>query len=216
MPSRLDLHERLSRRTQLGGQPGLELVPVGIVFFLFGLGELGWHLGPWFLPTLGATAVAAVVATVAAVRWRARRYGRVTLRWDHRITVLVVVVGAAHIAISATDVAPTGPLYLTGVTLGLVLAAMSLWSPYALAQHLVFGLLLAVASAIPLGAWIDLSVPPFRGDELAGQPHPVAVLQPLIVPSWLLVTGIVGHLRLARAFARPVLDEVDTEPGEAG
>lgn len=216
MTTRNDLHEQLTRRTHLAGSAGLEIVPVGVLLFVFGLGELGWPLGSWFMPTLGTAAIAAAFGSVAAVHWRRRRYGQVKLRWDHRVTALVVTIGAAHMALSMTDAALTGPLYPTGLTLGLLLAAISLWSPHALAQHLVFGLLIAVTSAIPLGFWINVPIPPIRADELGAQTHPLALLQPLIVPSWLIVTGIVGHLRLSRAFARPAIDDTDAAGPDAG
>ena len=176
---------------------------------MFSLGELGWHMGPWFLPTLGAVAVAAVFVTRAVFRWRRRRYGRVELRWDHRATLLFIALAVAHVA-------PPGLFYVTGVTLRLVFAAFCPWSPYALAQHLVFGILLAVTSAMPLGALLEPPVPPFRAAELGAEPHPLAVLQPLIVPSWLIITGLVGHVRLARALAQPMLDGPDVEGSEAG
>ena len=207
MAARPDLHDHVVRRTQLGGQPGLEIVPVGVLLLVFGVGELGWRLGPWFLPALGVTAMVALLATVTAIAWRRRRYGLVKLRWDHRVTVLVVLVAVAYVAITISPVADPAqdtPIYLRGVALGLLVAALSLWRPYALAQHLVFGVLLAGLSLLPLGAWVDMPVPPYRTTELTTSPHPLAVLQPLIVPSWLILTGIVGHLRLARAFAQPV------------
>jgi hypothetical protein len=149
------------------------------------------------------------VGTVAAVYWRRQRYGRVELRWDHRVTAIVAVLAAAHLAIELANVAPTGPVYLAGLTLGLLIAGICLWSPYAMAQHLAFGLALATASALPLGLWIDVPIPPVFAEGLGAQPHPLVVLQPLILPSWLIVTGVVGHVRLARAFARPVLAEAD-------
>ena len=204
-----DLRETIERRTRLAAVGGLQVVPVGVVLFVFGLGELGWHLGGWFLPTLAATVVAAVVGTVAAIAWYRRDLGWVRPRWDHRVTALVGTIFVGHLVAVGTATEGSwafgGVIHVPAVTLGLLIAAVSRWSPYALAQHLVLGLLVAIAGALPLGTWIEMPVPPLREDTLGTHPHPLAVLMPLVVPVWLVLTGLVEHVRMTRALRQPVL-----------
>lgn len=193
----------VKRRTQLATVAGLRIVPVAAFMLVFAVGELGWHLGAWYLPALGLSAVAAPAATVAASRWHRSRFGRVSLRRDWRVvTVLVVFVAALWWARAMGPTAIDSPVFVAGALLGGVIAGLSWQAPWAYAQHLVIGAALVVASLLPLGAWVEVPLPP-AAVGLPEPVHPLAAYERLIAPAWLLLAGMIEHLRLQRTRRHP-------------
>ena len=195
----------VERRTQLATVSGLRVVPIAAFIFLFGVGELGWTLGAWYLPTLGVALVVAVAGTVAAERWHRARFGRVAPRWDWRVVGVVVVFIAALLV--ARWLEPPGldsPIFATGVLLGTAIAALSWRAPWAYAHHLIIGGLLVIASALPLGLWVDVALPPAAAG-LAEPVHPLAAYERLVAPAWLIIAGLVEHVRLVGMARRPAV-----------
>ncbi|QBI18428.1 hypothetical protein ER308_01820 [Egibacter rhizosphaerae] len=118
------------------------------------------------------------------------------LRWEWRSVAIVVVAATALLVTMALD-HPTldSPVFGTGVLLGLLIAALAWQAPWAYAQHLVIGAVIAVASLLSLGALIDVPLPPAT-PALAEPIHPLAGYQPLLVPVWLVLAGTVEYVRL--------------------
>ncbi len=180
---RRELETAAARSTYLRG---LTALPLGLLFVLTGVGNLGWRpLGNPF--AFGASLVVLALAYAGIVRYYNERYGRVRLtkRSEVRFTVVsFACFGIGLVGGSTLDFRLDVPISLFAVTFG---AAMLLWSATCVGlrrEHLLVWGALIIVGLLPL--WGNLH------DRASAGWLPVGVAT--------VVAGILDHRALARTF----------------
>jgi hypothetical protein len=180
---RRELESAAARSTYLRG---LTAVPLGLLFAMTGVGNLGWRpLGSPFV--FGSALVVLALGYAGIARYYDERYGRVRLarRDQVRFTVAsFVCFGAGLVGGSTLDFRLDVPLSLFSVTFG---AAMLVWFGTCVGlrrDHLVVWGALIVVGLLPVWGGLD--------DRASAGWLPIGVAT--------IVAGILDHRALARTF----------------
>jgi hypothetical protein len=183
---RNDLESAATRITYLRG---LLAVPLGLLFILTGLGNLGW--GPFvhtwvFVGTLAIIAVAALLIQ----RFYQERYGRVTLttRQQVRLTAAsFVLFGGGLAGGTILDSTFDVPVSLLACSFALAMLAWFAICVGLRTSHVVIWGALLIVGLIPM--WGDLA------DKVSVAWLPIGVAT--------IAAGIFDHLALVRAYGSP-------------
>jgi hypothetical protein len=171
---------------------GLKVLPLAVLLLVFSIGEMGWHLGTWWIALLLATLVTAPVATAAIAWWYRQGYGWVAPTYD-RAALVVVALGIAAVALSFLPAWRDAPISASGFLLGLT-AIVPGWRWRRFVPHwLVGGVVIAVVSLAPLGAVL----PAAPGAAASAHPFNGAWL-PVAMALTLGVLGVLDHRVLVR------------------
>lgn len=166
---------------------------------------------PWWAGALVGAVLIAAGGSWWVTRWYRQTYGRVQTGRKHKRVLIQLGMAALALGVAATLVAllgatgrwPLDPAAASvswfGLFLGLVTAVTGWRTRMLDAVTIWFGLALAAASVVPLGALGGADMHPFNRDG-----GPVALLILVVV-----VTAIAAHRALARALPGPAGDGQD-------
>ncbi len=179
---------------------GLKLLPLALVFAVWGASEAQLLTGAVWWTLFAAALLGAVIATPLIGRWYARTFGSVQHRQRvaQSTKVGLMVIGVIAVAVVVVAVGATGRLpevevvALPGIVLGVALSAVA-WSQGRVGRRMHpwvhrYGAVVAFVSAVPLGMLTGEGAHPLNASGVMS----------MVIAGFFIISGLDTHRALRR------------------